>query len=505
MDAITDPAPRVEISPAELVKLAALDNDLYCRAFFPKTYRMKSPGFQKLMWDAFDDPTIRFLNILGFRGSSKTTTARTFLSKRVAYGISRTILYVGANEPSALRTIRWIKRQVEKNPLWSSTFGLQRGSKWTDEEIEINHSKLDHPIWIIGLGITSTGIRGINFDDYRPDLIVLDDTLQDENSATQEQREKISDLVHTALKNSLTPATEEPNAKMVALNTPQHKYDYSQEALQSPQWTSLEIPCWTPETKELPVLQQVSVWPERFPTETLRADKLEALRKNKLSQFTKEMEVRLSTPESSAFRPEWLKVNIIPKPAYPFCVLGIDPVPPPSDRQIAKGLVGKDWEAHYVWGREGGEYFLMEGLRNRGHEPNWTINTFFTLAHKYQIARAVVESVAYQRVLKWLLEQEMKRRRVYYSIIPFVDKRRKQTRIISTLSGIASQGHLHIGPEDTVFARQFISFSETYDQEDDDLDASAMALSDLIAPQLERGGELRDAEVEALPFVRRAP
>jgi hypothetical protein len=147
----------------------------------------------------------------------------------------------------------------------------------------------------------------------------------------------------------------------------------------------------------------------------------------------------------------------------------------------------------------------MEGMRNRGHEPNWTINTFFYLAHKYRIARAVVESVAYQRTLKWMLEQEMRRRGIYYVIIPFVDKRKKATRIISTLSGVASQGLLNIGPEDTIFADQFANYSETYDDIDDDLDASAMALSDLISPALERTGKLQDDQVEEFPLILRCP
>lgn len=495
----------VMISPAELVRLAALNNDIYCRSFFPKTFRQPTPQFDKEIWDVLDDPTVRFANILGFRGSAKTTRARTFISKRVAYGLSRTILYVAASEDNALRSVRWLKRQVTHNPLWSSTFGLTKGDKWADNEIEVVHSKLDHPIWMLGVGITSTNLRGINFDDYRPDLIVLDDTLQDENSATMEQREKLSNLVLGALKNSLTPATEEPNAKLVCMNTPQHREDYSQLAKRDPEFKTIEVPCWTRETWDLPVEKQVSVWPERYPSETLRAEKLAALNRNKLSLFTREMEVRLTTAETRAFRPEWLKICIM-KPAMPFCVLGIDPVPPPSESQIAKGFQGKDYEAHYVWGREGGEYFLMEGIRNRGHEPNWTINTFFTLAYKYRIARAVVETVAYQRTLKWILEQEMRRRGIYYVIIPFVDKRKKSTRIISTLSGVAAQGLLNIGPEDTIFAEQFESYSETYQDIDDDLDASAMALSDLIAPALERGGgSPRDDDVEDLPFVERCP
>lgn len=494
----------VSIPIVELVKLAAVDNDLYARTFFPKTFRQKSPTFAKEIDDVLDNSKIRFANILAYRGAAKTTRSRVFTSKRIAYGVSRTILYIGSSEDAALRSIRWLKNQVTRNHFWSGTFGLSAGEKWAENEIEIKHKLFDHPIWVLGVGITSTNIRGINFDDYRPDLIVGDDILQDENSATLEQREKVSSLILSAVKNSLISRIEEPNAKMVLLNTPQHREDFSQQAKSDPEFTTLEIPCWTKQTVGLPVTQQVSAWPELYPTADLRAEKLSALARNRLSIFTREKEVKLSTPETSAFRPGWLKVTNT-KPAHPFCVLGVDPLPPPSDRQRATGLATQDWEAQYVWGRENGEYYLMEGLRSQGHDPNWTINTFFYLAHKYRIARAVVESVAYQRTLKWMLEQEMKRRRIYYVIIPFLDKRKKSTRIISTFSGIAAAGLVNIGPEDTVFAEQFYNYSDTVEDHDDDLDASSIALSDLVSPALEIGGSLRDEDVENLVFRRNCP
>lgn len=493
------------ISPGELVKLAAVNNDLYCRTFFPKTFRQRSPDFDREIWNVFDNPTARFANILAFRGAAKTTRARAFTSKRIAYGVSRTILYIGSSEDAALRSIRWLKRSVEFNKLWAGTFGLEKGAKWADNEIEITHKLLSHPIWVLGVGITSTNIRGINFDDYRPDLIVCDDILQDENSATTEQRDKLGDLVMSAVKNSLISAIEEPNAKMVLMNTPQHREDLSQKAKKDPEFQTIEIPCWTKETWTSPVSKQISAWPELYTTDTLRAEKLSAMARNKLSLFSREKEVRLTSSETQTFRPEWLKITMS-KPTAPFCVLGIDPIPPPSERQIATGSANQDYEAQYVWGREGGEYFLMEGVRSRGHDPNWSINTFFRLAYQYRIARAIVESVAYQRTLKWMLEQEMKRRGLYYVIIPFVDKRAKTTRIVSTFSGVGAAGLLNIGPEDSVFADQFQRYSETYEDYDDDLDASAMALSDLITPALERGrGVLRDDEIEEFPFRRICP
>jgi predicted phage terminase large subunit-like protein len=504
VEAVGDPQTSVDVG--ELVKLAAVDNELYCRTFFPKTYRVASPNFDREMWEIFDDPSIRFANILAFRGAAKTTRARTFTSKRIAYGMSHVILYIGASEPAAIRSIRWIKRQVELNKLWAGTFGLERGDKWTDNEIEIKHKLLpDHPIWIIGVGIESTQLRGINFDDYRPDLIVGDDLLQDENSASQEQRLKIGDLILGSVKNSLISRVEEPNAKMVLINTPQNREDFSQLAKNNTEFRTLEIPCWTRDTWLLPVEQQKSSWEALYPTEDLREEKKSAIRNNKLSIFTKEKEVRLTTPESSAFFSHWLTIDN-QRPRDCFCVLGVDPVPPPSDRQIAKGLTNKDYEAHYVWGRKDGQYYLLEGRRSRGHDPNWTINTFFELAYKWKIARAVVESVAYQRVLKWMLEQEMKRRRQYYNVIPLVDKRSKQTRIISTLSGIASQGLLHCSVEDSVFVQQFCDYSETFSDLDDDLDASAIALSDLIQPFTEQhGAPANDDNIEDFPWQGACP
>lgn len=504
---MNEAAAQPQVSVGELVKLAAVDNDLYCRTFFPNAFRQKSPAFDKEIWDVFDNPNMRFSNILAFRGSGKTTRARAFTSKRIAYGMSRTILYIGSSEPAANRSIHWIKRAVTHNRLWAGTYGLTPGDKWSENEVEIKHRLLNHPIWVIGLGITSSQLRGLNFEDYRPDLIIVDDVLQDENSATLEQRQKVSDLLLSAVKNSLISRVEEPNAKMVLINTPQHREDFSQQAKQDLEFTTLEIPCWTRKTWTMPVMQQVSAWEELYPTDDLRAEKLAALKRNKLSTFTREKEVRLTTSETNSFLPTWLNI-IMEKPRDCFCVLGVDPIPPPSDRQIAKGLTNQDYEAQYVWGRKNGRYILLDHRRSRGHDPNWTMNTFFELAFTWKIALAAVDSVAYQKVLKWMLEQEMRRKRLYYNIIPIIDKRQKTTRIISTFSGIASQGLIDIGPEDTVFADQFINYSETYQDIDDDLDASAMALSQLINPALEHMGkdDYSDADdVEDFPFARGCP
>jgi len=456
-----------------------------------------------------DDPTKRLVSLMCFRGSSKTTRCRVFAAKRISYGVSRTILLIGSSQPDAIRSVQWIRNQVERNKPWANAFKLTPGKKWEETQIEIEHGVFGHTVWVLGAGISSS-LRGINFDDYRPDLIVIDDPQTDEMAASQEQREKLENLVLGAVKNSLAPVTDEPNAKLVMAITPQHKEDISQRVLVDSEWTCRVFPCWTRETIDLPVSKQMSAWEERFPTPTLRSDKENAVRRNKLSIFAREMECRLTTLESSLFRPSWLRIREpgIEPPRGCYAILGIDPVPPPSERQMAKGLEGKDYEAQYVWGRHGSDYHLLDWRRNRGHEPNWSVATAMELAFRWRIARIVVDAVAYQRVLKWMLEQAMKMRGTYYVVEPVADGMKKYARIANVVAGLASEGRLVVGAGDTPFIEQFEQYGPLYSGFDDDLDASALALQFLHTPMVDRlgpDGELTDWNVEDLQLVQRCP
>lgn len=499
-----------QVSLPDLLKLCAVDTEFYAQQFFPKTFRQASPEFARQLWEPLDDPAARMVNLIAARGFSKTTRLRVFGSKRIAFGTSRTVLCIGASERDAIRSVAWFRNQVERNistsqnPLgWSDTFGLKPGKKWEETQIEIEHTGFGHTIWVLAAGITGS-LRGINFDDYRPDLILVDDPQTDEMAATQEQREKVTDLILGAVKNSLAPVADDPNAKLAMAITPQHPDDVSQQALKDPEFISRVFPCWTKETMDLGVERQVSSWEERFPTDQLRKDKIGAIRRNKLSIFSREMECRLISPEQSQFRPTWLNIRELPNaaPRGGLAVLAIDPVPPPSERQMQKGMQGKDFEAHYVWMRINGEFHLCDRARNRGHEPSWTIATAFSLARKWNVARIIIDAVAYQRTLKWILEQEMKRTGIYYQVVPIADGMKKYARITGTMSGLATAGKLWVGPEHTEFVEQFNAYGPTYAGIDDDLDASALALQDISNPYLDRldlSGSLGDDDVESLP------
>jgi hypothetical protein len=459
---------RVGLVPAdELVSLCAADTQLYCRTFFPKAFRQKSPPFHTDITDLLENRVNRHVAIEMFRGAAKTTLLRAYTGKRIAYGISRTILFVSDSQSHAQKSLQWIRKAVEHNTTWRSLYGLSKGNKWTDDTLEIKHNLFGHTSTILALGITGQ-IRGVNIDDYRPDLIVVDDPANEENTGTPEQRKKTNDLFFGALEKSLTPRTECPDAKMVLLQTSLHKEDLINNCHADPSWATRRYGCFDE--------HGVSRWPDRFETEVLNGDKQAHADRGNLLLWLREMECVLVNEETADFREDWLRYWEEPGiDGQLVTYISIDPTPPPSERQIAEGMARKDEEVISVVGAKGGNYYLLEEAAAKDHTPEWTVANFFRLVDKWKPIKARVEGVAYQRTLKWILEQAMRERKRFIQIDATVDQRKKRHRILQAFSGIASQKRFYIHRSMVEFKSQFVSYPQV--SHDDRLDAAAMAIS----------------------------
>ena len=151
-----------------------------------------------------------------FRGGAKTTIARLFMSKRVSYGISHTILFVGPNEKHAAESVSWLMQQVEYNTDWAQAFGLRKGNKWTPTNCDVVHEKFEYPISVLAVGIHGA-VRGININDYRPHLIIVHEPCYAEYTATAEQRDKTSRLYQWSVPGTFSPASGEPMGVLLLL------------------------------------------------------------------------------------------------------------------------------------------------------------------------------------------------------------------------------------------------------------------------------------------------
>ncbi|MHB0978384.1 MAG: phage terminase large subunit family protein [Minisyncoccota bacterium] len=447
--------PEEELQGDLLIKAAAIDSDFYGRHFFPKACRQKTPGFHKEIDDVIERPENRFVAIESYRGSAKTTRLRIFTSKRIAYGISRTILYMSDTETHAAKSLEWIKRNVEHNTLWARTYQLSPGKKWTETDIEIVHGAFGHTVRVLALGITGQ-VRGINIDDHRPDLIVGDDLENEENTATPEQRGKISKLFFGAVEKSLVPASENIDAKLVLLGTPLHRDALVEVCRQDQNWVSRRYSCFDTRGQ--------SRWEDRFSTEVLLRDKQSHIQRNQLHLWMREMECKVVATETCYFKLEWLRYwEVLPDNLT--VVIGIDPAS--SDSPDA------DFQAVIVLGIAGKRRYIMEYEQVRGQDPDELMARIIPLIKHHRPISIGVETVAYQKTLKSKLEKTMKAHGIYVPVEAVNDKRKKRDRIRQVYGDLAAYGNLYVNKSHLDFIQQFGDYPDV--THEDLLDAGAIA------------------------------
>lgn len=443
----------------EAVRLGAADGAFYSRFFFPKTVRQHVPPMHREMWFDLDDPEARYVAFKVFRDGAKTTLLRLFTSRRIAYGVSHTIVYTSNSELHAVRSLKWLRRQVDYNALWAQAFGLRRGTKWSDTEVEIIHGVDEYPISIIAVGITGQ-VRGINLDDYRPDLVVADDVDNEETTGTPEQRKKAADLLFGALMNGLAPRSEATNAKFVLLQTPLADGDLVDVATKDSSFRSKTFGCFDE--------QGQSRWEMRYPTEELRREKQNYIERNQLSLWMREKECKIVGDELASFKKDWLKYYD-QLPAGGWYRVAVDPAI--SDAKDA------DYFAIAVWYFHGPRRYLIEYSLARGVMPDQAIASLFTLIYKYHPRQIVVETVAYQKALAWMLKKAMEHQRKWVPVFEHNDKRRKADVILQAYLNVAPAGNLYVKKDQVEFIEAFSTWYPNFPGHDDLLDAGARGLT----------------------------
>lgn len=462
-----------QLTAEELVQLSADDAAFYFQTFFPNTVRQGYPAFHHTIDSVLDSINYRHVALEVFRGGAKTTKLRLFTVRRVAFGLSRTILYIGKSEGHAARSIKWIMRQIERNPFHSQIFGLKPAKPWSESGVEccIHNTILNQYITILGMGITGS-VRGINVDDWRPDLIIVDDPVDEENSATMEGRKKISDLFFGAILESLAPASESPLAKLALAQTPINPEDILALCKRRSDFKCLSFPKLTNGDYD-----GESAWPERWTKNEILLSRAAAYDINNGAVWERENMNRLISAATADFRPDWLQFWDTLPFRMTICI-AIDPVPPPSEIAVAKGFHKKDFEAISVVGRWGHKFFVLQIESNRGHDPSWTIATFFTLEAKWSPQYLAVESVAYQATLAWLLREEMNKRSTWVTVIEIPGERRsKRDRIVDTIKPIASARNLNLHKSQTNLISQYTNYPSS--AHDDELDSIHLAIRTL--------------------------
>lgn len=204
--------------------------------------------------------------ILEPRGHAKTTWANTILlSWLVSKHPNIRIGLISNTAKQSNAFSRAVRFTLEANEFQHEVFGNLTGKhKWNDVEWIQRDSGL---IGTKDVTMYSAGAGGAIISK-RFDLIFCDDILDEENTATPEQREKVANWFWKTLKPCLVPG-----GSIIVVGTRWAEGDLYQELIEEKEWPSLVRGAIYYDEGDEEHLKPKALWPDMWPLDRLEAER----------------------------------------------------------------------------------------------------------------------------------------------------------------------------------------------------------------------------------------
>ena len=195
-------------------RLAIKSLPWFARIYFNKYLFYKTAPFQKDVYKALEDDNELFVEMLIFRGGTKTTLAMLFyVIWAMVTGRKHFIVPISDTFGQVKEHIYNIKTELEENKRLIEDFGSFDVRMETQKKEEWQKTSMVIPNYDTKIIGKSTGqkVRGMRYKQYRPDLIIADDIEDLEAVRTKENRDK----THRWLTGNVIPAGEKGKTKFV--------------------------------------------------------------------------------------------------------------------------------------------------------------------------------------------------------------------------------------------------------------------------------------------------
>lgn len=213
------------------------------------------PKFHSDLWELFCGPE-KLVAAAAPRGHGKSTAVtHTFVLFKALSGQSDFILIISDTETQAVQFLGDIKAELHDNDGLKETFGFDKFIKETESDVIVRF-KNGNKFRIIAKG-SEQKVRGIKWNNRRPNLVVIDDAENDESVMNPDRRRKFRDWFQNAL---LPCGGDTCIFRMVG--TVLHLDSMLNSILLSETWKTIK---WQAHNKDFTEI----LWPEKFNKERL--------------------------------------------------------------------------------------------------------------------------------------------------------------------------------------------------------------------------------------------
>lgn len=331
--------------------------------------------------------------VLEPRGAGKTTILTIgFLPWLIATRPDIRIGLFSQKDKKAEAMSEAIMNTVSTSPEFIEVFGNLRGShKWTASEWLVKgspHYRTNNRTIVTGGAAQSSGAVSRRFD-----LLILDDVLDENNTATLDQREKVERWFWKTLK----PAQAAEGCAILVIGTRWAEGDLYQQLIEVNKWESLVIPAITEDADG----NDVSYWPEVWPLERLYTERSDVGWDNFACSYLNTVETR----QGAIFKSDWWTGNYFDQlphdRTYTFTI-GVDLATSVKERA--------DYTAGVVCARDDrNEWWVLHADRIKtddGHKAFVQRLWDWAAANGYPVSRIVMESNQAQEAIVTAIQRQ---------------------------------------------------------------------------------------------------
>ncbi|SDI49452.1 phage terminase large subunit [Paenibacillus naphthalenovorans] len=463
-------------------KLGEVDMEYFGRAYLPDYLPTAPPPFHGEWFDDLQRVVERNggSNMVRSapRGHAKTTIwdfvfpTWTTLYKKKLY-----ILIISDTYDQAQGFISNVKDELESNERILEDFGSLKGDRWQEGSIECSNG-----VKIEALG-AGQKIRGRKNRNRRPDLIILDDIENEENTATPEQRAKLKNWYEKAVLHAGAAYTD-----FVIIGTVITDEALLAELLRNPaydskvyravvsfaeredlwaEWKriytelanpSREQDAWTffQQNREEMLRGAKVLWEKNSPKFPNGYYDLMVVRiKGGEAAFASEMQNDPKSSEEKFFQPKKYNADQRPPLGQLDIVITVDPSMGQSDKSDPSAIIALGTH------RKTGQMYTLDASIMIRH-PNKIIEDLFDIALQYlgvnlRIQVVGIEDVQFQAFFKDEVERRAKERGIHLPIKPIRNTVSKELRIESLEPSI-NNGYVLIHESHTVLIAQLENY-----------------------------------------------
>lgn len=381
------------------------------------------------------------------RGFAKSTIiGLVYLAWRALNGYSHFIPYISDTYLQAKLITGGLRSEIETNQAINFVYPDAKSDKWGEEGFVING--LDGKTFILPLG-AGMKIRGLKYDNHRPDLAVIDDLENLEAVYSAERRQKLQKWFDY----DLEPAMDRYNKNILYIGTLLHYHSLLKQVTENQgKYTG-----W--KTRKYKALQDdgTSLWEARFSADYLREIRDNPLHPDYVGSivFAQELQNEPQDDQDRIIKLGWLKeysyaekwrameADDDQKRQWKWLstlerVAGVDPAI--SEKQTADNF------SMYIMGFEKSSAFeyMLDLIHGKFPDINKQVELIVQAVLDWKIEALGIETVAYQKGLAQLVRKELARKAIYSCKLIEIKTDKDKIRRARIHSSAFESGYVHL-------------------------------------------------------------